>query len=58
MCVNITLNFIRENWSSATRAMDRRAFCLAVLPDAYDPGRCEHQGSDFFHTDPAISLAP
>ena len=58
MGVNITLNFIRENWSSATRAMDRRAFCLAVLPDAYDPGRCEHQGSDFFHTDPAISLAP
>ena len=57
MSVNITLNYIRENWSSATRAMDRRSFCLAVLPDAYDAGRCEHQGSDFFHPDPGIGLS-
>ena len=51
MSVNMTLNFIRENWSSATRAMDRRSFCLAVLPDAYDDSLCANQGGHFFLPD-------
>lgn len=51
MSVNITLNFIRENWSAATRTMERRPFCMAVLPDAYDAGRCENQGGHFFRPD-------
>lgn len=51
MSVNITLNFIRENWSSATRALDRRTFCTAVLPDSYDGSRCDHQGAHFFAPD-------
>lgn len=51
MSVNITLNFIRENWSSATRTMDRRPFCLAVLPDAYDAALCDNQGGHFFSPD-------
>lgn len=51
MSVNMTLNFIRENWSSATRTMDRRTFCMAVLPDSYDPARCENQGAHFFTPD-------
>ena len=58
MSVNMTLNFIRENWSSATRAMDRRSFCLAMLPDAYDDSLCANQGGHFFNPDAPGCLSP
>lgn len=57
MSVNVTLNFIRDNWSSATRAMDRLAFCKAVLPDAYDHTRCENQGEHFFRPEAPGALS-
>lgn len=57
MSIQITLNFIRENWSSATRAMDRRAFCMAVLPDCYDYHLCRSQGDHFFHREDPSALS-
>ena len=58
MSVNLTLNFIRDNWCSATANMERRDFCLSVLPDCYDPALCREQGSDFFTEGRPRALAP
>ena len=51
MSINLTLNFIRDNWCSATKNLDRRSFCLSLLPDCYDHTLCENQGSHFFQQD-------
>ena len=58
MSVNLTLNFIRDNWCSATAGLDRRSFCLSVLPDCYDHTLCRDQGSHFFRDGQPHSLAP
>lgn len=49
MSINLTLNYIKSRWSGATDLMDRVSFCLAVLPDCYDPQLCQDQGSHFFN---------
>lgn len=51
MSVNLSLNFIRENWCSATAAMGRRNFCLSVLPDCYDHTLCRDRSSSYFFLD-------
>ena len=58
MSVNLTLNFIHKNWCSATAGMDRRSFCLSVLPDCYDHSLCRDQGSHFFLDGAPHALAP
>lgn len=51
MSINLTLNSIRDNWCSATKILDRRSFCISILPDCYDHTLCRNQGSHFFHPD-------
>lgn len=51
MNCNLTLNFIRENWCSATAAMDRWSFCREILPDSYDTALCQGQGDYFLNPD-------
>ena len=47
MNCNLTLNFIKETWCSATHSMDRRSFCLEILPDSYNTALCRGQGDHF-----------
>ena len=57
MHCNLTLNFIKENWCSATASMDRRSFCREILPDSYDWELCRGQGSHFLNPDSDQCLA-
>lgn len=47
MNCNLTLNFIKENWCAATHSMDRRSFCMEILPDSYNVALCRDQGDHF-----------
>lgn len=56
MNCNLTLNFIKETWSSTTVSMDRRTFCREILPDSYNQALCSGQGGAFLSCDSSISL--
>ncbi len=47
MNCELTLNFIKDNWCSATRSMDRRSFLREILPDSYTAALCQGQGEYF-----------
>ncbi len=57
MNCELSLNFIKENWCSATRSMDRWSFCREILPDSYSDSLCRGQGGHFLCDDPAMRLA-
>lgn len=57
MNCNLTLNFIRDTWCSATASMDRLSFCRAVLPDSYDAALCRGQGDHFLDPENPQHLA-
>lgn len=51
MNCELTLNFIKENWCSATRSMDRCSFLREILPDSYNETLCQGQGELFLSED-------